>query len=96
MVINRVFKLVVVAVAIVCAGSCFSKNKANADITDFSNALGVFFLLLLKKSKPTTFVAQLTSQVSGRVNFAYLNYISQSQTFFFQIAHNLTIISSLS
>lgn len=65
MVMNRIFKVVALAVAIVCAGSCFSKNKANADITDFSNALGVFFLLLLKKSKPTSFVSQLTSQVSG-------------------------------
>lgn len=80
MVINKVFKLVVLAVAIVCAGSCFSKNKANADITDFSNALGVFFLLLLKKSKPTSFVAQLTSQVSGGVNFAHVNDINQPQT----------------
>ena len=81
MVINRVFKLVVLAVAIVCAGSCFSKNKANADITDFSNALGVFFLLLMKKSKPTTFVAQLTSQVSGGAHFAYLNVINEPKTF---------------
>lgn len=64
MVISKIYKIVVLAVSLLCAGSCFSKNKANADVTEFSNALGVFFLLILQRSKPTSFISQFATQVT--------------------------------
>lgn len=64
MVISKIYKVVVLAVSLLCAGSCFSKNKANADVTEFSNALGVFFLLILQRAKPTSFISQFATQVT--------------------------------
>ena len=67
MVISKIYKIVVVAVSLLCAGSCFSKNKANADVTEFSKALGVFFLLILQRSRRITFISQFATQVTSRL-----------------------------
>mmetsp|Transcript_10318 Transcript_10318/g.9966 ORF Transcript_10318/g.9966 Transcript_10318/m.9966 type:complete len:388 (+) Transcript_10318:182-1345(+) len=65
MVINQVFPMVVVALSICCSFSCFTKK--NSDINEFSKALGVFFLLLIQRAKPKTFVSQFTKQVTATV-----------------------------
>ena len=63
MIIGHTYKIAVGIIALICSLSCFSNDKNNADITEFSKALGVFFYLMIRRSKPTAFLSQLFSQV---------------------------------
>ena len=64
MVIGHTYKIAVGIIALICSMSCFSNDKNNADITEFSKALGVFFYLMIRRSKPTAFLSQILSQVN--------------------------------
>jgi hypothetical protein len=61
MIINKVFSIVTIVLSVACGLCCLKKR--DTDVTDFAKALGVFFLLIIKRARPMTFVTDFSKQV---------------------------------